>query len=38
MIRDGISNVDDCVNLQNDLNSIYQWVSGFVPKGSNISV
>ena len=24
----GISNVDDCAILQNDLNSIYEWASG----------
>ena len=24
----GISNVDDCAILQNDLNSIYKWASG----------
>ena len=23
----GISNVDDCAILQNDLNSVYQWAS-----------
>ena len=23
----GISNVDDCTILQNDLNSVYDWVS-----------
>ena len=23
----GISSVDDCTNLQNDLNSVYDWAS-----------
>ena len=27
-LYDGISNVDDCAILQNDLNSIYEWASG----------
>ena len=38
----GISSVDDCTILQNDLNSVYDWVScnnmSFNVKSSNIYV
>ena len=38
----GISNVDDCAILQNDLNCIYEWASGnnmfFNAKSSNIYI
>ena len=38
----GISNVDDCAILQNDLNSVYEWASDnnmfLMPKISNIYV
>ena len=38
----GISSVDDCTILQNDLNSVYDWASCnnmyFMPKKSNIYV
>ena len=38
----GISNVDVCAILQNDLNSVYEWASDIIcslmPKSSNIYV
>ena len=38
----GISNVDDCAILQNDLNYVYEWASDnnmfFMPKNSNIYI
>ena len=39
---DGISSVDDCIILQNDLNSVYDWAScnnmSFNAQNSNIYV